>query len=357
MLKFFSFILAITIIPNLAFAKTISKYNVAVKVENQGLGQAGDIAGAIGMALGGYGFACTASLGVSQIETIQDAKGQDIQKTFEHKSDFSLTAFGQPQAAGEIPVNFGNKNPHLDINIYQTCSGNKPSTCYDSKNRPYSCTEFVSIPMQWNCSIAGSQYPGPSPTDRQNIAAARNLQHEYECKPNNNMAMLGMFTGGIGASLVLNALNQKKITTTLSYLGKTEHIEKINCPSDAEIGQMDPALQKMFRLSGGISDAHFANAADYQVSVNGLGPVYKHRDDGLANFDVLYCKKNKDENVELEVGVKTSSKDYGVQTFMAEKGNVISSKRFDYKRGGMLWGSWDSQVQVQTVPATITTAK
>jgi hypothetical protein len=272
--------------------------------------------------------------------------------TFKHQGAFSMTAFGQPQTVAEFPVNFENKDPHMNISIYQNCSGQKRSTCTrqdkNGKSHRYACMEDVTIPMSWNCSIPASGYPRPG--DRKNHRGA--WDREFVCKPGNNMAALNMMTEGPMTGMIMNLLNQKRITAKLSYLGKTEHFVNYNCPADVDVSNLDPSLQKLFRFSGAIKDGVMQQSAEYGVSFNGLGPVYKTRQDGNTNFDVLYCKKSADEKVDVSVSAKTGNMDYGAQSFTVDDRNPRNIHSLNFQKKGMLWGSWDSRIDVTENPAS-----
>ncbi len=331
------FILIIATFSQTSFAKTIEVYDSSIKVENINGGQNVDLAGVLGYALGGTGFMCTSSLSQKEVESVPNYKGEDAPLTFSHAGDFAFTAFGQPQSHSEMPVNFQNKNAHMEVGVFQHCSGSKPSTCEDADHHSYYCTEPVSMDFEWDCNIPASSYP------------RQKQGKDYECHPNNQMGFFNMFTAGPLTSMVMNYLQQKKITVHLQDLRTEEHFMKFGCDPNADVYKLDPALTSLLHFSGGISDTTFQRTIDYKIGINGQQAGEQKRGNGITNFDVLVCNQTPNKGIEVDVDAKDSKSTYPHESVTLDPQNGAAMATMDFKRKGW-FKTYNSEVSVTKEP-------
>lgn len=318
-------------------SKTIDKYGVSVQVENLG-GQLPEVA------LGLAGVTCTSSLSVAERETIRGKQGENDSHTFKSNGQMTLTMLGQPQSHTVVPVNPDNKDPKITVSIFENCSGSfpTPTMCTDPRSgKTYACVQrqTVSMPMSWSCEVPAA-----------NLPQGQNAKKSIQCNPPNDMAYWNAFSNNPMQALLMNYLHQKKITINTENLGREYHMEKYNCPDNLDMAHLDPNLTAVIRLSGGIKTGALAtNKVDYKFSINGGHEQQKTRADGITNFDILYCKKNPGEPIELKLGATYGSKEVSDQRAVFDSNNPYGKRTLPYKVKGSLWGSVDSSVEAQIV--------
>lgn len=315
------------------FAKVIDKYGVSVQVSNAG-GPYSEFL------LAGMGTTCNSNLNVSESEMLLDSSGQYKERTFKSGGDFSMTLFGQPQASMSLPVNPENKDPHLTVEVQETCVHNytERRTCTDNQGRKYSCDQPESdiIPLNWSCQVPASQFP-----------AQKGAGMTVQCNPPNNQAYMMAFGGDQLHQAILNLAHQKTFTINVQNQGQDFHYENYNCPSNIDLAHLDPNLDKIIRVAGGVQTGGLAKSdIDYSYSINGGSVKDKIRKDGSTNFDILYCEKSPGEPIDLKLAAKHGSNGSPAQEAVFN-GTGDPRKTLQFEMPGSLWGKVKSQVQVQ----------
>ena len=337
---------ALFIASSTSLAKTINTYGVDVEVENNGAGQianqlTGGRLGASGaqvvnqlveIGMAAKGVTCTSSLSVSETESMLGKKGQMETHTFSSASDFALTAFGQPQSVSEVTVNPDHADARINVSVQESCNGTVThrGTCTDSQGNSYSClkSEDVNLPMHWQCEMPASQL-STSLSDPKRVIA---------CNPPNDQAIFGAFSDNPLHSIALNYLHSKTITISTQFQGSKEHSVNYNCPNNINMAHLNPDLDKVLHFDGGIKTGAFAtNDIDYKLSINGGPQIEKDRADGLTNFDVLYCKQNANQPIDISLGAQYGNKTVSAQEARFDGG--VSQQTMHFQTKGSDWAA------------------
>lgn len=298
-------LMVLTFYSTMSLAKTIDIFDVAVTVSDKTTQN--PLLTAAGIML--FGVDCTSSLTITESEDIQNKEGGYDNKEFSYSSNFSFSKLlGTPQGRTQVPVNLKNRNPKLNVQIYESCSGNVLSTCdkgiYDSNGNYVStvqvaCNKNMSIPLNWSCQIDGEQM-------KQALTSPLNL----ECSPPNNLSFYSAFSGNPLYATVINLMNAKQIHLSMIKNRTNVLVENYNCDlKKVDLNHLDSQTQKLIEVRGGVrTKLTSGNSIDFNYSINN-GPIMQTtRDSGISNFDILYCMNSPNER---ELSLKIAPKHQG----------------------------------------------